>query len=151
MGNGGTTAGLEQLRAALERAAAAGTGIGTLLGMEAEKLEPGLVVFAMEPRADFANPLGTVHGGVLSTLLDSAMSCAVHTSLPEGAGYTTLELKVNFVRPVPVEGGRLTCEGRTVHMGRRVATCEGRITDAAGRLMAHGTATCMILPAVTGE
>jgi len=148
MANGGTstTAGLEQLKAALERAEATGTGIGTLLGIEVDTLEPGLVVLGLKPRPDFANPIGTVHGGILSTLLDSAMSCAVHTSLPEGAGYTTLELKVNFVRAVQVDGGRLTCEGRTVHVGRRVATCEGRITDPAGKLVAHGTATCMVFP-----
>ncbi len=69
-------------------------------------------MFALTPRTDFSNPLGTVHGGIMSTLLDSAMGCAVHTSLPEGASYTTLELKVNFVRAVPLEGGRLVCEGR---------------------------------------
>ncbi|RFU37543.1 PaaI family thioesterase [Actinomadura logoneensis] len=129
----------------------AGIGVGALLGMTAEALEPGRVVFGLTPDPKFANPLGTVHGGVLSTLLDSAMSCAVHTTLPEGAGYTTLELKVNFVRAVPVQGGRLTCEGTTVHVGRRVATAEGRVLDGDGRLVAHGTATCMVFPAVTEQ
>ncbi|MEV4258306.1 PaaI family thioesterase [Spirillospora sp. NPDC049652] len=145
------TAGLEQLKQAIDMGAAAGIGVGALLGMTAETLEPGRAVFALTPDAKFGNPLGTVHGGVLSTLLDSAMSCAVHTTLPEGAGYTTLELKVNFVRAVRTDGGRLTCEGTTVHVGRRVATAEGRITDADGRLVAHGTTTCMVFPAVTDQ
>jgi uncharacterized protein (TIGR00369 family) len=146
-----STAGLEQLRELLATGAEKGQGIGALLGMTVESLEPGRVVCALTPRPDFSNPLGTVHGGVMSTLLDSAMACAVHTSLPEGASYTTLELKVNFVRAVPLEGGRLVCEGTTVHVGRKVATAEGRITDANGRLVAHGTTTCMVFPATTRE
>jgi uncharacterized protein (TIGR00369 family) len=138
------TAGLAQLRSALEASAESGTGIGPLLGMTVETLEPGRTVFGLNTGPQHGNPIGSVHGGVLSTLLDSAMSCAVHTALPEGAGYTTLELKVNFVRPARTDGGPLRCEGTTIHLGRRVATCEGRITDANGKLVAHGTATCMI-------
>lgn len=145
------TAGLEQLKDLINAGAEAGIGVGSLLGMTAESLEPGRVVFGLTPAPAFSNPLGTVHGGILSTLLDSAMSCAVHTSLPAGAGYTTLELKVNFVRPVPVDGGRLTCEGSTVHLGRKVATTQGRITDADGKLVAHGTGTCMVFPPATAE
>jgi uncharacterized protein (TIGR00369 family) len=72
------------------------------------------------------------------------MGCAVHASLPEGAGYTTLELKVNFVRPVRLDGVRLRCEGTTVHLGGRIATTEGRVTDEEDRLVAHGTSTCMV-------
>lgn len=139
-----TMSGLELLRAAMEQGRDHGIGIGHLLGMEAETLEEGKVVFAMEAGPRFSNPLGTVHGGVLSTLLDSAMSCAVHTTLGPGVGYTTLELKVNFVRGVPLDAGRLVCEGTTIHVGRRTATAEGRVLDAAGRLVAHGTTTCMI-------
>ncbi len=138
------TAGLEQLRTLLGRNDELGFGIGSLLGMEVDALEPGLAVLGLRPRPEFANPLGVVHGGVLSTLLDSAMGCSVHTSLTGGASYTTVELKVNFIRPVALEGGRLRCEGRTVHVGRTIATAEGRITDAAGKLIAHGTTTCMI-------
>ncbi|MEV5574837.1 PaaI family thioesterase [Spirillospora sp. NPDC052269] len=145
------TAGLEQLKQAINMGAEAGIGVGALLGMTAETLEPGRVVFALTPDPKFSNPLGTVHGGILSTLLDSAMGCAVHTTLPEGAGYTTLELKVNFVRAVPIEGGRLTCEGTTIHVGRRVATAEGRIVDENGKLIAHGTTTCMVFPPVTEQ
>lgn len=146
-----TTAGLEQLKDLLNMGVEKGYGIGALLGMTAESLEPGRVVFALTPRDDFSNPLGIVHGGIISTLLDSAMGCAVHTSLPEGASYTTLELKVNFVRAVPLEGGRLVCEGTTVHVGRKVATAEGRVVNADGKLVAHGTTTCMVFPAATHE
>ncbi|WP_433325046.1 PaaI family thioesterase [Spirillospora sp. CA-294931] len=151
MGETRTTAGLEQLKELLALGVEQGVGVGSLLGMTIESLEPGRVVFGLTPRPEFSNPLGTVHGGILSTLLDSAMGCAVHTSLPEGAGYTTLELKVNFIRPVPVEGGRLTCEGTVIHGGRKVATTEGRVTDAEGRLVAHGTSTCMVFPPPTGQ
>jgi uncharacterized protein (TIGR00369 family) len=132
--------GLDQLKAMLEKP----TGIATLLGMSAETLEPGRVVFTLETRPDLGNPLGTLHGGVCGTLLDSAMACAVHASLPEGASYTTLELKVNYVRPVRLDGARLRCEGLTVHLGGRIATTEGRVTDEEGRLVAHGTSTCMV-------
>ncbi|MFI0484545.1 PaaI family thioesterase [Actinomadura sp. 9N215] len=147
----GTTTGLDQLKELLDRGMEKGYGIGALLGMTAEALEPGRVVFALTPRSDFSNPLGTVHGGIMSTLLDSAMGCAVHTSLPDGAGYTTLELSVNFVRPVPLEGGRLVCEGTTVHVGRKLATAEGRIRNENGKLVAHGTTTCMVFPPPTRE
>jgi uncharacterized protein (TIGR00369 family) len=134
--------GLEQLKALLDQRT---TGIASLLDMSLEVLEPGRVVFSLATRPDFGNPLGTLHGGICSTLLDSAMACSVHASLPEGsAGYTTLELKVNFIRPVRLDGVKLRCEGTTVHLGGRVATTEGRVTDDQGRLVAHGTSTCMV-------
>ncbi|MDN3358322.1 PaaI family thioesterase [Actinomadura sp. DC4] len=137
--------GLEQISALLgERA----PGIASLLDMSLEVLEPGRVVFTLETRPDLGNPLGTLHGGVCSTLLDSAMACSVHASLPEGtAGYTTLELKVNFIRPVRLDGVKLRCEGTTIHLGGRIATTEGRVTDDQGRLVAHGTSTCMVFSA----
>jgi uncharacterized protein (TIGR00369 family) len=133
--------GLEQLTELLDQHT---PGITSLLGLSVETLEPGRVVLGLETRPDFGNPLGGLHGGVYSTLLDSAMACSVHASLPEGAGYTTLELKVNFIRPVRLDGVKLRCEGTTVHLGGRVATTEGRITDDQGRLVAHGTSTCMV-------
>ncbi|GAB2860872.1 PaaI family thioesterase [Actinoallomurus bryophytorum] len=135
------TAGSDQLRVLLEQRT---TGIASLIDMALETFEPGRVVFTLETRPDFGNPLGTLHGGICSTLLDSAMGCAVHTALPEGASYTTLELKVNFVRPVRLDGVKLRCEGTTIHLGGRVATTEGRVTDDQGRLVAHGTSTCMV-------
>ncbi|WP_245681879.1 PaaI family thioesterase [Actinomadura kijaniata] len=146
-----TTAGLQQLKDLINMGVEQGVGVGALLGMTAETLEPGRVVFALATDPRFSNPLGTVHGGIVSTLLDSAMGCAVHTSLPEGAGYTTLELKVNFVRAVSIEGAKLRCEGTVIHLGRKVATTEGRVTDENGKLIAHGTSTCMVFPPVTGE
>ncbi|GAB3495182.1 PaaI family thioesterase [Amycolatopsis cihanbeyliensis] len=119
-------------------------GIGSLLGMEIDEVEEGRVVFSLRPRPEFANPLGTVHGGIPSTLLDSAMACAVHTTLPAGAGYTSLELKVNFVRTIRLDEELLLGEGTVIHVGGRTATAEGRVTDATGRLLAHGTTTCML-------
>jgi uncharacterized protein (TIGR00369 family) len=133
--------GLEQLKMAMERRT---PHMGSLLDMTTEVLEPGRAVFGLVTRPEFGNPIGTLHGGIYSTLLDSAMACAVHASLPEGASYTTLELKVNFVRPVKTDGVKLLCEGTTIHVGGRVATAEGRVTDDQGRLVAHGTTTCML-------
>ncbi|HYD98753.1 MAG TPA: PaaI family thioesterase [Alphaproteobacteria bacterium] len=124
-----------------------GPPVMTLLGMEGHSVEPGRVVFALTPAEYHYNPIGTVHGGVIATLLDSAMACAVHSELPEGQGYTTLEFKVNFVRPLTQASGPVTCEGKVIHRGRSQATAEGRVTDAEGRLYAHATTTCMILPA----
>ena len=90
-----------------------------------------------------------MHGGICATLLDSVMGCAVHTPLGPGIGYGTLELKVNYVRTVPTDGVRLTATGRVIHAGRQVATAEGRVEDERGRLVAHGTTTCLIYPATT--
>ncbi|MFI6867181.1 PaaI family thioesterase [Nocardia sp. NPDC050406] len=118
--------------------------IGDLLGIEAESLEEGKVVFTLETRPDFANPLGTTHGGICATLLDSVMGCAVHTTLEAGVGYTTLELKINYIRAVPTDGRKLTATGTTIHVGRTTATAEGRVTDDQGRLVAHATTTCVI-------
>jgi uncharacterized protein (TIGR00369 family) len=91
-----------------------------------------------------------VHGGLAATLLDSALSCAVHTTLRPGLGYTTVELKVNFARPMLATTGLITCEGRTINVGSRIATSEARLTGADGKLYAHGTATCLIFP-IAGE
>lgn len=87
-----------------------------------------------------------VHGGIAATLLDTALGCAVHTMLPVGVGYTTLELHVNYVRPITVQTGVIRAEGEVIHMGRSVATAQARIVDAAGKLYAHATTTCIILP-----
>jgi uncharacterized protein (TIGR00369 family) len=92
-------------------------------------------------------PVGAVHGGVISTLLDSALPCAVHTTLPADTGYTTAELKVNFVRPVVIGTGRLRAEGRVIHTGSRLATAEARLTDSAGKLYAHAVGTRLIFTA----
>jgi uncharacterized protein (TIGR00369 family) len=109
----------------------------------------GRIVFEAKPSARFYNPMGTVHGGWISTVLDSAMGCAVHSMLKAGQGYTTVELKVNFVRPVFEQTGIVRCEGKIVHSGGRLATAEGRLIDAAGKLLAHGSETCMIFAGAT--
>lgn len=118
--------------------------IGDLFDFEVEDLAEGRAVFSMAAAPTAANPLGTLHGGACATLLDSVMGCAVHTTLPAGVGYGTLELKVNYIRSVPVDGRRLTATGTTIHVGRTTATAEGRVLDVEGRLVAHGTTTCMI-------
>lgn len=119
--------------------------VGHLIGMRPVEVEAGRVVFALEAGEHLYNPIGGVHGGILSTLLDSAIGCAVHTTLPAGTGYTTVELKVNFVRPVTVATGLLRCEGTVIHAGRKIATGEGRVVGADGKLYAHGTATCLLV------
>ena len=118
--------------------------IAELMGFRGVGAEPGRAVFEILPGEQHYNPIGSVHGGVALTLLDSAMGCAVHTLLEAGIGYTTLEVKANFVRPITADTGLVRCEGVVVHGGSRVATAEGRVTDGAGRLLAHGTTTCLI-------
>lgn len=105
----------------------------------------GRAVFAGTPSTDHYNPLACVHGGYIATLLDSAMGCAVHSTLAAGQTYTTLEFKVNFVRPVLEDTGEVRAEGRLIHLGRRSATAEGELADAAGKVYAHASTTCLIL------
>jgi uncharacterized protein (TIGR00369 family) len=118
--------------------------IGSLIGLRIDKLEYGDVTMELETRPDFANPLGTLHGGICATLLDAAMGCAVHTTLDAGVDFGTLELTVNYIRPVAVDGVRLTAKAHIIHRGGKTATAEGRIHDPQGRLVAHGTTTCII-------
>lgn len=115
------------------------------LDYELTEVEPGFVVFEIEPKEFHYNPIGSVHGGVALTLMDSAMSCAVQTTLPAGTGYTTLEIKLNFVRGVSAKTGRLRAEGKIVHSGARTAIAEGRLVGGDGKLYAHATTTCFIL------
>ena len=111
-------------------------------GAEAEE---GRVVFVGEPREFLYNPIGVVHGGFAMTLLDSAMGCAVQTVLAQGEGYTSLETSVNFVRPITSETGRVRCVAKILHRGGRIATAEGKlIAEKTGKLLAHGTTTCLI-------
>jgi len=117
----------------------------SLLNFDLVEVSEGHAVFAVNPAEYHYNPIGVVHGGLAATLLDSAMGCAVHSMLPAGAGYTTLEIKVNFIRAMTAETGRVRCEANVVHAGARTATAEGRIVDEAGKLYAHGTTTCLIL------
>ena len=115
------------------------------LGFRVSEVELGRVVFDYTPVYDHYNPLGTVHGGWISTLLDSAMGCCVHTRLPANTGYTTLEAKVNLVRAITAKTGTIRATGKVIHLGGKTATAEARLEDAAGKLYAHGTTTCIIL------
>ena len=99
-----------------------------------------------EPVFDHYNPLGSVHGGVAATLLDSVMGCCIHTTLKAGIGFTTLEIKVNYVRAMTDKTGPVRAEGKVINVGSRIATSEGRLVDASGKLLAHGTTTCLIFP-----
>jgi len=118
--------------------------ISALMNFGLTELGEGHAVFTAEPAEYHYNPIGVVHGGLAATLLDSAMGCAIHSMLPAGAGYTTLEIKVNYVRPMTAETGEVRCEARVIHVGGRTATAEGRVIDASGKLYAHGTTTCII-------
>jgi uncharacterized protein (TIGR00369 family) len=119
--------------------------IATLLGFSLVEVEPGHAVFEVLPGEQHYNPIGVVHGGLAMTLLDSAMGCAVHTHMPAGGGYTTLEAKTNLTRAVTSQTGRLRAIGTVLHLGGRLATAEGRLVDASGKLYAHATTTCMVL------
>jgi uncharacterized protein (TIGR00369 family) len=120
--------------------------IGALMGLRVPVVEEGRVVFAADSAPWMLNPIGSVHGGAIATLLDSCVGCAIHTTLPVGVNYTTLELKINFVRGVAADTGEMRAEGTVIHRGGQVATAEGRLTAASdGRLLAHATTTCLIL------
>ena len=116
-----------------------------LLGYRLTQVGEGLAVFECEPGEQHYNPIGVVHGGLAMTLLDSAMGCSVHTRLAAGTGYTTLETKVNLVRAITAKTGPIRATGKVIHLGGKTATAEGRLEDAAGKLYAHGTTTCIIL------
>jgi len=116
-----------------------------LLGIRIVSVDPGSVVFEFEPDEYMYSPLGNVHGGIVTVLLDTAMGCSFHTTLPAGVGYTTLELKVNFLRPVTSKVGTLRAEGHVLHSGSRVATADARLLDREKKLHAHATSTLLIL------
>jgi uncharacterized protein (TIGR00369 family) len=141
---GKTISGIEYLKAMLSGELPP-PPIAVLMGMWITEVSEGRVVFAAEPAEYHYNPLGTVHGGVMATLLDSALGCVVQSMLPAGISYTTVELKVNYLRPITVKTGTVYCEGKIIYVGGRIATAEGRLTDAEGKLYAHGTTTCLIL------
>jgi uncharacterized protein (TIGR00369 family) len=106
--------------------------------------EPGVVAMHSRPGFRHYNPIGSVHGGYAAILMDSAMGLAVHSMLPAGTGYTTLEFKISFIRGMTQDTGTVRTEGRTLNIGRRAATAEARIADAKGRLLAHATTTCLV-------
>ena len=116
-----------------------------LLGMRLVEVDMGRVVFAAVPAETFYNGLGMTHGGFAATMLDSALGCAINTTMPAGRSFTTLELKVNFTRPLRREVGEVRCTASVVHVGSRIATSEGRIVDIHGKIYAHGTTTCIVV------
>ena len=121
--------------------------ISKMMEYSLTEAEPGRAVFECVPQFAHYNPIGVVHGGLAMTLLDSALACAIHTTLKKGEGYTTLEIKVNLTRALTKDTGLVRATGRLIHRGRTIATSEGDIRDAAGTLYAHATTTCMIFPA----
>lgn len=131
--------GLEKLRAATPQ----------LVPMEPVRADRGIVAFGYMPQEREYNPMGTVHGGVVTMLLDTAMGGAVQSILEPGASFTTVELKTSFVRPVTVDSGPLRVEGQVMHSGRRSALAEAKLVDAEGRLFAYATSTCMLFRADT--
>lgn len=120
--------------------------ISQLLTFDLVEVDHGRALFAGEPGFEHYNPIGSVHGGYAATLLDSAMGCAVHSTLNAGEAYTTVEIKVNYVRALTEATGPIRAEGTIIHRGGRIATAEGALRDAAGTLYAHGTTTCAIMP-----
>jgi len=117
----------------------------SLLNLRLLEADEGRVVFGAVPAAAHYNGMGVVHGGLAAALLDSALGCAVNTMARRGQVFTTLELKVNFTRPLTREVGPIRCEARVIQIGSRVATAEGRVVDEAGKLYAHGTTTCILV------
>lgn len=137
--------GIEYLRA-ISAGTLPGPPIASTMDLQFETIERGHLVFRGRPFEFHFNPMGQVHGGFASTMLDSALGCVTMTLLPKGMVFTTLDLHVNFVRPLSLEAGELRCIADVVHGGRRIVTSFGRIEDAGGKLYAHANSTCMVMP-----
>ncbi len=120
------------------------SGMVGLMGFKLAEVSEGRAVFTIKPDERHYNGIGIAHGGLAATLLDSALGCAINTMMPAGKIFTTLEMKINYVRPLRRETGEVRCEASVIHVGGRVATAAGRIVDESGKLYAHGTATCML-------
>lgn len=123
-----------------------GPPIAAHFAMDILEVEPGSVTFTCTPDESHMNPIGVVHGGLVCTLLDSALGCATHTTLPAGTGYTSIEIKVSYLRPVTAAAGPLTCVGRVTKPGRRVAFAEGEVVDGAGKVVATATGSLLVFP-----
>lgn len=135
--------GIEWLRAMM-RGEVPGPPLAYLIGMKLTKIDEGSVIVSLVPAEYHYNPLGVLHGGIAATLFDSSLGCAVQTLLPAGMLAPTLQLQVNYIRPVTVKTGQIYCSGQVVHPGKQTATAEGRMTDANGTLLAHATGTFVI-------
>ncbi len=123
-----------------------GAPIASHFSMEVVEVDHGSITFRCQPDESHYNPIGTVHGGVVCTLLDSVLGCATHTTLPAGMGYTSIEIKVNYLRPVTKDSGPLTCTGRVTKPGRRVAFAEGEVVDKDGRVVASASGSLLVFP-----
>jgi uncharacterized protein (TIGR00369 family) len=130
--------------------AGSGGGMGKLMAIESGEASEGVMIFHAQPGPQHGNPIGLVHGGFAATLLDSAMSCAIHTLLGPDESYVTTDLHISFIRGITPATGRVTARGDVVSRGRKLATARGTLIDADGKLLATGIATCMILPTGTG-
>jgi uncharacterized protein (TIGR00369 family) len=143
--SGAAMAGIDYMRA-IVAGEVPSPPIAVTMRLAPVEVEEGRAVFSGEPGEEHYNPIGVVHGGYAATLLDSALGCAVHTTLPAGVGYTSLGLEAKYVRPITRDTGRVVCEANVLYRGRRQATAEANLTAAdSGKLLAHGAATCMIL------
>lgn len=135
--------GVEYLRSMMNGKAPA-PPFAHLLGFELQSVEEGAVTFGMDPAERHYNPFGVVHGGVAATLFDSALGCAVQSLLPAAKAAPTMQLDINYIRPITISTGRVRCSGQVVHLGKRSATAEGRLVDMDGKLYAHATGTFVI-------
>jgi len=144
-GRGLQMSGIDYLKA-LQAGELSPPPFGVLLDLTVETMEPGRAVFGVAPQEFHANPMGGVHGGVHATLIDSAAGCAIHSTLEPGEAWSTIDLHVNYVRPVAPGGAALRCEGVVVHKGRSICTAEARVTDAEGTLYAYGHITGRVVP-----
>lgn len=140
-----TLSGLDYLRAMIDGVLPP-PPIASLMDMRLVEAAPGTATFVCEPDESHYNPIGTVHGGLVCTLLDSVLGCAVQTTLPQGQGYTSIEIKVNYLRPVLAGSGPLTCVGTVTKPGNRVAFADGVVTDASGKVVATATGSLLVFP-----
>ena len=142
----GELSGLDYLTAVLNGEVAK-PPVAIAMRLALAEVSKGRVVYTGQPGEDFANDVGSVQGGWVAALIDAAIGSAVHSALPLGARYTTLELKVNYVRAVAIDGGEMRCVAETLHVGRTTATAKAQVEDQGGKLYAHATTTCLVLPA----
>ncbi|MEV5666981.1 PaaI family thioesterase [Streptomyces flaveolus] len=138
-------AGLDFLRE-VQAGRLAAAPVGRTLDFALDEVEHGRAVFSLVPGEEHYNPIGSMHGGVFATLLDSAAGCAVQSTLPQGMAYTSLDLTVKFLRPVTVDTGRVRAVGSVISSGRRTALAQAQLVDAADRLLAHATSSCLLFP-----
>ena len=135
--------GLEWLRA-IARRETPEPPLADFLGFHLEQIEEGSVMVTLEPKEYHCNPRGVLHGGVAATLFDSSLGCAVQTMLPPAHAAPTMQLSINYIRPITVDTGKVFCSGNVIHVGKRSATAEGRLTDQGGKLYAHATGTFIV-------